>query len=56
LSYGEGISLRSKCYHEKLSIVGNSRMCLVEINQGMGLACALNWIKEKVTKKEKIRD
>ena len=34
------------CYHEKLSIAGNCRMCLVEVNNGIKpvIACATNLI------------
>src|SRR5271165_5972968 len=58
LCYGEGISLPCFCYHEKLSIAGNCRMCLVEINQGIGVACALNLIEDMSinTDNKRVRD
>ncbi|XP_039757189.1 NADH-ubiquinone oxidoreductase 75 kDa subunit, mitochondrial-like [Pararge aegeria] len=40
---GEGVTIPSFCYHERLSIAGNCRMCLVQI-EGMWkpqIACAL---------------
>ena len=30
----EGISIPRFCYHEKLSVAANCRMCLVEAEQG----------------------
>jgi len=38
-----GINLPCFCYHEKLTIAGNCRMCLVEVNTSMNLviACAM---------------
>jgi NADH dehydrogenase/NADH:ubiquinone oxidoreductase subunit G len=33
------------CYHERLSIVGNCRICIVQINQNLGVSCALNIIE-----------
>jgi NADH-quinone oxidoreductase subunit G len=35
------INLPCFCYHEKLSIAGNCRICLVEINNNLGVSCAL---------------
>ncbi len=32
------------CYHEKLSIAGNCRMCIVQINNGLGVSRAVNLI------------
>jgi len=38
-----GINLPCFCYHEKLTIAGNCRMCLVEVNTALNLvvSCAL---------------
>jgi len=36
-----GINLPCFCYHEKLSIAGNCRICLVEANGNLGVSCAL---------------
>jgi NADH dehydrogenase/NADH:ubiquinone oxidoreductase subunit G len=38
-----GIALPCFCYHEKLSIAGNCRMCLVEVNTAINLvvSCAM---------------
>jgi len=33
------------CYHERLSIAGNCRMCLVEVNNGLSVSCAVNFIE-----------
>ena len=40
--YNNGITIPCFCYHEKLSIAGNCRMCIVQINQGLGVSCAIN--------------
>lgn len=39
--YSKGIVLPCFCYHEKLSIAGNCRMCLVEVNNAMVVSCAM---------------
>lgn len=36
-----GISLPCFCYHEKLSIAGNCRICLVEANGVLVVSCAM---------------
>lgn len=41
LCFSKGINLPCFCYHDKLSIAGNCRMCLVEANQGLVVACAI---------------
>lgn len=35
-----GINLPCFCYHERLSIAGNCRICLVEANNGLVVSCA----------------
>lgn len=35
------IRLPCFCYHDKLAIAGNCRMCLVEVNSKLGVSCAL---------------
>ena len=42
--YNNGITIPCFCYHEKLSIAGNCRMCIVQINNGLGVSCAVNLI------------
>ena len=37
-----GISIPFFCYHDLLSIAGNCRMCLVEVNTILVASCALN--------------
>jgi NADH dehydrogenase (ubiquinone) Fe-S protein 1 len=39
--FEQGITLPCFCYHAKLSIAGNCRMCLVEVNEKLAVACAL---------------
>lgn len=39
--YSKGIYLPCFCYHEKLNIAGNCRICLVEVNNSLALSCAL---------------
>lgn len=36
------ITIPCFCYHEKLSIAGNCRMCIVQVNNGLGVSCAIN--------------
>lgn len=38
--YSKGIHLPCFCYHEKLTIVGNCRICLVEANNALAVSCA----------------
>ena len=40
----KNIYLPCFCYHESLSIAGNCRMCIVQINNGLGVSCAINII------------
>jgi NADH dehydrogenase/NADH:ubiquinone oxidoreductase subunit G len=40
--FNNGISLPCFCFHEKLSIAGNCRMCIVQVNNGLGVSCAIN--------------
>src|ERR1044072_9517104 len=42
--YNKGITIPCFCYHEKLSIAGNCRMCIVQINNGLGVSRAVNLI------------
>lgn len=39
--YMNGVTVPCFCYHEKLSIAGNCRMCLVEVNNAMVISCAM---------------
>ncbi len=43
-----GINIPFFCYHEKLSIAGNCRMCLIEVNQALVASCAINISKNMV--------
>ena len=40
--FNKGINIPCFCYHEKLSIAGNCRMCIVQINANLGVSCAVN--------------
>lgn len=40
--YNRGVTIPCFCYHEKLSIAGNCRMCIVQINHSLGVSCAVN--------------
>lgn len=40
--YNQKIFLPCFCYHDKLSIAGNCRMCIVQVNAGLGVSCAIN--------------
>jgi len=37
----KNINLPCFCYYEKLSIAGNCRMCLVQVNAGLAVSCAI---------------
>lgn len=37
-----GITIPFFCYHELLSIAGNCRMCLIEVNNILVASCAIN--------------
>jgi NADH dehydrogenase/NADH:ubiquinone oxidoreductase subunit G len=43
-----GITLPCFCYHEKLSIAGNCRMCLVEANNALVASCAMPVINNMI--------
>jgi NADH dehydrogenase/NADH:ubiquinone oxidoreductase subunit G len=40
--YNKGITIPCFCYHEKLSIAGNRRICIVQINNNLGVSCSIN--------------
>jgi NADH-quinone oxidoreductase chain G len=40
--YNQKIFLPCFCYHDRLSIAGNCRMCIVQVNTGLGVSCAIN--------------
>ena len=40
--YNIKINIPCFCYHEKLSIAGNCRMCIVQLNNNLGVSCAVN--------------
>lgn len=40
--YNKGITIPCFCYHEKLSIAGNRRICLVQINNNLGVSCSIS--------------
>src|SRR5699024_8936189 len=39
--FSKNINLPCFCYHEKLTISGNCRICLVEVNGSLGVSCSL---------------
>jgi NADH dehydrogenase/NADH:ubiquinone oxidoreductase subunit G len=39
--FEKNINLPCFCYHEKLSIAGNCRICLVQVNAGVAVSCAM---------------
>jgi NADH dehydrogenase (ubiquinone) Fe-S protein 1 len=43
-----GINLPCFCYHEKLTIAGNCRICLVEVNSVIGVSCAMPLVNDMV--------
>lgn len=43
-----GLHLPCFCYHEKLSIAGNCRMCLVQANSGLVVSCAVSLIDNMI--------
>jgi NADH dehydrogenase/NADH:ubiquinone oxidoreductase subunit G len=44
--FNQGIIIPCFCYHEKLTIVGNCRICLVEVNSNLSISCALPLVDE----------
>lgn len=44
----QGIMIPCFCYHEKLSIAGNCRMCLVEVNNALVVSCAMPLVPDMV--------
>lgn len=40
--YNIGITLPNFCFHEKLYTAGNCRMCIVQVNNALGVSCAIN--------------
>jgi NADH-quinone oxidoreductase subunit G len=40
--YNKNIHIPCFCYHPRLSIAGNCRMCIVQVNAGLGVSCAIN--------------
>ena len=40
--YNQQIYIPCFCCHEKLTIAGNCRMCIVQINAGLGVSCAVS--------------
>lgn len=43
--FKEKIFLPCFCYHEKLSIAGNCRICLVQVNNNLAVSCAVLFLK-----------
>ena len=41
-AFNKNINIPCFCYHEKLSIAGNCRMCIVQVNNSLGVSCAVN--------------
>lgn len=56
--HNKGINIPCFCYHEKLTIAGNCRMCIVQINTGLGVSCAINVLDNMVvyTNNKRVRD
>jgi len=40
--FNKNIAIPCFCYHEKLSIAGNCRICIVQINNNLGVSCSIN--------------
>jgi NADH-quinone oxidoreductase chain G len=53
----KGIDLPCFCYHERLSIAGNCRICLVEVNTVLVVSCAISLMDHMVihTKNKRVR-
>jgi NADH dehydrogenase (ubiquinone) Fe-S protein 1 len=53
-----GINLPCFCYHEKLTIAGNCRICLVEVNSIIGVSCAMPLASDMIiyTNNKRIRE
>ena len=46
--YNKKINIPCFCYYEKLSIAGNCRMCIVQINNNLGVSCAINIVDNMI--------
>jgi len=46
--FNHGLAIPYFCYHEKLSIVGNCRICLVEVNDTLSISCALPLVNDMI--------
>jgi len=44
--FSKGINLPCFCYHEKLTIAGNCRICLVQVNNALAVSCAMPLIED----------
>lgn len=53
--FSKGIVLPCFCYHEKLSIAGNCRVCLVEANGALVVSCAMPLVSDMVISTESTR-
>jgi NADH dehydrogenase/NADH:ubiquinone oxidoreductase subunit G len=42
--FNKDIKIPCFCFHEKLSIAGNCRICIVQINNVLGVSCSINLI------------
>lgn len=56
--YIKNIMIPCFCYHEKLSIAGNCRICLVQIKNVLGVSCAINPADEMIifTNNKRVRE
>jgi len=46
LCRSKNINLPCFCYHEKLSIAGNCRMCIIQANNALVVSCAVNIVDD----------
>lgn len=53
--FSKGIYIPCFCYHEKLSIAGNCRICLLEVNDSMVVSCAIPLAEEMIIFTDNLR-
>jgi NADH-quinone oxidoreductase subunit G len=46
--FSNNINLPCFCYHEKLTIAGNCRICIIEVNNGLAVSCVLPLLDDMV--------
>jgi len=56
--FNKNIKIPCFCYFERLSIAGNCRICIVQINNSLGVSCAVNILDNMIiyTNNKRVRE